>query len=162
MIFAPPVKDILLEVKYCRNPLCVKGLSRLLIRSLKKVHHKSPPWDAVGYVPAFPLKDKERGFNQGAMLAREVARYFRVPLVNFLKKIKEGPAQASLSLSGRALNVAGSFRVRERAPLFYKHVLLVDDVMTTASTLNECARELSLAGIPRVSVASLMSVPEVS
>lgn len=156
------MKDLLLEMKYCRNPLYAKGLSRLLIHALKKQKNKIPPWDAVSYVPAFPLKSKERGFNQSGLMAREIARYWRLPLVTFLKKSKEGPAQAGLSLSERALNVAGSFRVKEAALSSYKHVLLVDDVMTTASTLNECARELSLAGIPRISVASLMSVPEVS
>ena len=156
------MKDLLLEMKYCRNPLYAKGLSRLLIHALKKQKYKIPPWDAVSYVPAFPLKYKERGFNQSALLAKEVARYWRLPLVNLLKKSKEGPAQASLSLSHRALNVAGSFRVKEVPCSSCKHVLIVDDVMTTASTLNECARELSLSGVPRVSVASLMSVPEVS
>ena len=160
--FVSPVKDLLLEMKYCRNPLYVKGLSRLLIHALKKIQRKIPPWDAVTYVPAFPLKDKERGFNQSALLAREVARYLNLPLITVLKKTKEGQPQASLSLSGRALNVAGTFQLNPRAPASYNHVLLVDDVMTTGSTLNECARELSLSGIPRVSAASLMSVPEVS
>ena len=149
-------------MKYCRNPLYVKGLSRLLIHALKKQKNKIPPWDAVSYVPAFPLKNKERGFNQSALLAKEIARYWNLPLVSFLKKSKEGQAQASLSLSERALNVAGTFRVNNRNFSSYRHILIVDDVMTTASTLNECARELSLSGIPRVSVASLMSVPEVS
>jgi ComF family protein len=102
-------------------------------------------------VPLHPRRLRARSFNQAATLAREVARELCAPLaMRGLERIRDTPSQTGLDRPERRRNIAGAFRSRIVEPLDAP-ILLVDDVVTTGSTLEEAARTLRRAGAPTVS-----------
>ncbi len=110
---------------------------------------------AVIPVPLSLTRRRERGFNQAELLAREVAVCRGLSLVtDVLVRGRHTRRQARLSPRERQANVAGAFQVAPagRAQLQEGHVLLVDDVLTTAATAQDCVRALCGAGVRAVSV----------
>jgi len=97
----------------------------------------------------------QRGFNQSALVARELGKAtgHRSEL-RVLKRVKPTPALKGMSLRQRRKVVAGAFAVDESAELEGRTVVLVDDVLTTGSTANACARALKRAGAERVELVS--------
>lgn len=112
---------------------------------------------AVVPVPLAASRARERGFNQSASIGRVLARAWGIPAWDdLLSRIRATPSQTRLTPGERLTNVAGAFRVdpaaRER--LRGAHVVLVDDVVTTAATLNACAAALVAGGARIVSYAT--------
>ena len=108
-------------------------------------------------VPLGAGRLRERGYNQSALIAREAARAWEVPAWDdVLVRARATQAQARLTAGDRLTNVAGAFRVADgaRARLRGAHVVLVDDVVTTAATLNACAAALVAGGARIVSYAT--------
>ncbi len=106
-------------------------------------------------VPLSAARLRERGFNQAELLARAVAGRRGWPLLaGVLVRERHTRRQARLAPRERAANVAGAFQVRaaSRVSLEDKHLLLVDDVLTTAATAQDCVRALCQAGVRAVSV----------
>ena len=110
--------------------------------------------DAVIPVPLGIKGLRERGFNQSLLLAKVISENAKIPLViDGLMKIRETHPQVGLSAKERAKNLKGAF---SSTGDFHKmKLLLVDDVMTTGATANECARQLLKAGAEDVSVLTL-------
>lgn len=96
-------------------------------------------------VPLHKKRYKWRGFNQAEILANEIGRISGMPVFNLLERISYKKPQMELSREERLKNVEDAFRVIESARITPK-ILLVDDVATTLSTLNECAAALKAAG----------------
>ncbi len=93
-----------------------------------------------------------RGFNQSRMLADDLSRQLGgIPVAPMLRRLRATPAQSGLPAARRGANVRGAFIARPPACRL-RHVALVDDVMTTGTTLDACARALKKAGIARVDV----------
>ncbi len=108
-------------------------------------------------VPLSRVRMRERGFNQAELLARAVAGVRGLPLVlGVLGRDRHTRRQARLSPPERKTNVSRAFRVvsERRACIDGVHVLLVDDVLTTASTVQDCVRALCLGGARAVSVVT--------
>ena len=100
-------------------------------------------------VPLAAARERERGFNQSAELARALAPRFGIPVWDdVIERPRRTTSQTRLTPEQRLYNVAHAFRVVAGAPakLYGAHVMLVDDVVTTAATLNECASTLWNAG----------------
>jgi len=103
--------------------------------------------DIIIPVPLFPEKQKKRGFNQASVLAKELARQKDIELIEGqLIKVKRTLPQTSLEASDRRKNLKGAFEVVHDQRIKGKTVLLVDDVYTTGSTLQECSLVLMKAG----------------
>lgn len=109
--------------------------------------------DALTFVPLSRNKLKDRKFNQAELLARNVSRITGIPLFRTLDKSEPTRPQAELSREERLINVRGSFDYEET--IHRDRVLLIDDVFTTGSTVDECSRVLKTAGADRVYVATL-------
>lgn len=109
---------------------------------------------AVVPVPLHPRRERERGFNQSALLAGAVAAALGVPAVPALRRIRATRQQARLHAHERAANLAGAFQADARL-LPPGPVLLLDDVITTGSTLLACRDALHGAGVTRVYFAAL-------
>ena len=114
------------------------------------------PSDAL-LVPA-PLHRRRlwsRGFNQSAIVARELSRRTGVAVaVDALRRIRPTPPLKGMGMRQRRRTVAGAFRANGSAELRGRTVVLVDDVFTTGSTANACARILKRAGAGRVDLIS--------
>lgn len=110
------------------------------------------PFDRILPMPLHPDRLCERGFNQAAELARQIGKILRTPvdLDSCHRRLPTAP-QAELPLKQRRRNVRGAFECH--ADLTGLAILLVDDVMTTGATLDECARTLKLHGAKSVTVA---------
>jgi ComF family protein len=111
--------------------------------------------DGVVPVPLSAARLRERGFNQAELLARAVAAHRRQPLLaNALTRARDTRHQARLTSSDRRRNVSGAFAVSDgaREEIQDKHILLVDDVLTTAATAQDCVRALCFGGARSVSL----------
>lgn len=110
-------------------------------------------------VPLHTGRLRQRGCNQALELAKPLARAFGLPLpVQGLHRVRATLAQSELDAGARRRNVRGAFAVSRGARL-PDHVAVVDDVMTTGSTLAECARMLKRSGVQRVDVWALARAP---
>lgn len=102
-------------------------------------------------MPMHPRRLRQRGFNQAMELGRAIANRYQLPL-NYTSLIRHRHTdiQAGLAASERQKNVRHAFKLIK--PVNYDHVVLIDDVMTTGSTVNEAAKVLKKHGIPQVDV----------
>jgi competence protein ComFC len=103
-------------------------------------------FDAIVPVPLHPAKRRERGFNQAALLARSLSGRTSLPVVLALERVRYTQTQTAFDRAERMQNLYNAFRLRRREDVQGLRVLLVDDVLTTGSTLSECARVLKRAG----------------
>ncbi len=111
-----------------------------------------PSFDCLIPIPLDWKKKWERGFNQSNILASFLKSFLNCPIQEWLKKRKATPAQSLLAKRDRERNLLNSFRVAHSNRLDGKNVLLVDDIYTTGTTVNECARILKGNGACTVSV----------
>jgi ComF family protein len=113
-------------------------------------------YERVIPVPLHRRRLRWRGFNQAALLGKAVARRIKCPLdVVTLARIRDTPPQTSQDSMQRRHNVHGAFVVTRPHRIANRSLLLVDDVITTGATLDECARTLRAAGARRVDVFTL-------
>jgi ComF family protein len=106
-------------------------------------------------VPLHRTRLWQRGFNQSALVARELSRRLGIkadPML--LRRIRRTPPLKGMSPLQRRKTVAGAFRVRDKSAVAGRTVVLVDDVLTTGSTADACARTLKRAGAARVELVS--------
>jgi ComF family protein len=109
-------------------------------------------FDLVTFVPMSPRDRRERGFNQAELLARGVARRLRRPVRKTLEKVRLTPPQGRLTARQRRTNLRDAFGLLRYGG---ERVLLVDDIGTTGSTAEECARALKRGGYPSVVVLTV-------
>ena len=94
-------------------------------------------------IPLHKKKFKERGFNQAELLSLEVAKYFELAcLNNIIIRIKKTKSQMSLNPIYRRKNIKGAFVCDKPEIIKDKKIILIDDVCTTSSTLEECAKAI--------------------
>ena len=109
-------------------------------------------------VPLHKSKRSERGFNQAELIARAAVKRLPQPIevaTGVLVRQRATISQVGLSREQRVANVSDAFRVRDRRRVQGRSVIVVDDVMTTGTTLSECARVLKQAGAERVWAATV-------
>jgi len=125
-------------------------LADLLARRL--VAMGAPRPQLIVPVPLHRRRYWRRGFNQAALLSADVSRWFgALPWLDAMRRLRATAVQSELPADRRSGNVRGAFALRW-LPAGTTHVALIDDVMTTGATLNECARVLLQAGVRRVDV----------
>lgn len=115
-----------------------------------------PRADCLVPVPLHPQRLREREYNQALLLSDVLGRRLQLEVIpDGLERIRETPPQTGLSLEDRRRNVRRAF-VAKRPKLIENHpVLLIDDVLTTGATVNECARALKRAGAKAVYVLTV-------
>jgi len=112
-------------------------------------------------IPLHTSRLRERGFNQAALLASDIGRVLGIPVaLQALLRHTTGPHQAELAAGARKSNIRGVFSGGPKVADLPAHVVLVDDVMTTGSTLSEAARTLLEGGVKRVDCWVLARAPK--
>ena len=118
-------------------------------------------FDLVTWVPVSKERRRERGYDQSELLAKEMCRHWDTVPLRTLEKTQHNPAQSGLnSPEQRRANVLGVYEAVKRENFAGKRVLLVDDILTTGSTVQEAARVLKLAGAEDVTVLTLAAARE--
>ena len=140
--------------KYDRKFWVEPFLGELLVQAA--LPHLNDEWNLIVPVPLHPTKEREREFNQASRLAAILAERSGLELnEKALRRVKMTNTQTALSRKERAENVERAFEVRN-GQLTGKCVILIDDVLTTGATTNECAKELIKAGAARVCVWTVL------
>ncbi len=153
--YADAVKNLVRRFKYDGE----KYLAEFFVEMLKPVFLKHIGYaDAIVFVPSTKRKIRQRGYNQGEILAKEFSSFCKIPVVKVLEKVKETESQVGLNLKERMKNLKGSFKVTERSQVKGKRILLIDDVLTTGSTVETVAEQLKKAGAREIIVLTVASV----
>lgn len=160
--FSAPASTLVKSFKFRQMPALAKGFARHMLGCL-------PEGFSVDFIIPVPLASsriRQRGFNQAWVLSQELRRQWSlkrsfskteelIPLPaarwDLVSRVIDTPVQHSLDRAARQANLRGAFLVHDPKMIKNKHVLLVDDVMTTAATLNELARTVKNAGASRAS-----------
>jgi len=153
--YAFPVDRLVQALKY-RHQLSVATFFAAEVRALGQT--RAGDVDLVLPMPLHPRRLAERGFNQAVEIARPLAQTCGLPMeLGLISKVRDTPAQASLGRDERLLSPHGVFRCD--CALDGRHVLVVDDVMTTGATLNELALCLKRHGARRVTNVVVARTP---
>lgn len=135
-----PAATMIKKMKYGNLPFLAKGASAFLIAQFIKLEWPMP--DVIIPTPISWTHKIERGFNQSDLIATEMGKALKCPVSNFLKRTAGDYSQAGLSLTQRKKLSAKGFKLNQYQNLEGRNILLVDDVMTSGSTLECCAEAL--------------------
>ncbi|HEX4630677.1 MAG TPA: ComF family protein [Chthoniobacterales bacterium] len=148
------VRRLVHQFKYARQRHLRHPVAFWLRETLNDSRLRDRRFDLIVPVPLHPARERERGFNQAELLADLVAAWTNLPTRNVLERIRYTTTQTAYDRAERMENLHGAFRLRKNRDVRGLHVLLIDDVLTTGSTLSECARVLRKAGAVSVHAAT--------
>jgi competence protein ComFC len=149
LVFTRTLRELIHHLKYTDRVSLAKPLGDILKECLDR---EAFTGDVVVPVPLHRSRERVRGYNQAKLIAARLGRPVESGLV---RRCKNTPSQTGLTRNQRVRNLAGAFEVRDRVN---GSVILVDDVYTTGSTMNEIARTLKRAGARRVEVLTVARV----
>lgn len=122
----------------------------------KCIDEKQISCDIITWVPLSRRRKRSRGYDQAQLIARQISGILGLDCVPCLKKLRNNPAQSGTgSAKKRRENVEGIYAPLCPEQIQGKHILLVDDVVTTGATLSQCAKVLTKAGAAKVTAVSL-------
>lgn len=156
-IYGGAVRDMILTLKYKQGTYLVPELAKLL-EGCVRASYSDERIDAVCPVPLYPTKERERGYNQAALIAKEMCKRLKLAYMpELLERVRYTPTQTKLNSEARKENVSGAFASPDSATdyVYGRNILLIDDVFTTGATCSECAIELKRKHAGRVLVASV-------
>lgn len=148
------VRRILHEFKYGHQIHLRHPVADWLAETLHDPRLDGRRFDLVVPVPLHPARKRERGFNQAELLAQLLSTRARLRMREPLERIRYTTTQTAFDRTERMENLRNAFRLRKKADVRGLRVLLIDDVLTTGSTLSECARVLKAAGAISVHAAT--------
>lgn len=144
-------RGIAMRLKYGRKV----ALARTMSRFMRPLLGELPDGALFVPVPLHRWRLWRRGFNQSAIVARNLSRMTGLPVdMEALARVRSTPPLKGMTMRQRRRTVAGAFKAKPGAELRGRTVVLVDDVLTTGSTANACARALKRAGATRVELVS--------
>ncbi len=150
--YQSPLKEAIGLLKYRGKTHMAPALAHLIAQT-----HPSPSnVDVLIAVPLHPNRLREREYNQALLLAHHLGRQWNLPvLIDVLRRTRPTPPQTSLTRRERLKNLRRCFAVATPSAVEGKTTLLIDDVFTTGTTVNECAKALRKAGAEAVYVQTL-------
>ncbi|MCF6264005.1 MAG: ComF family protein [Xanthomonadales bacterium] len=155
-----PMDKLIQAFKFQGDLAIGRVLSALMQKQIKILAAEAMP-TAIISIPLHHSRLHERGFNQSALLAADLAKGLETPLLgNFLLREKPSPPQSELDAKSRKKNIRGVFSLNPQETKLPGHVVLVDDVMTTGSTLSEAAGILLAGGVKRVDCWVIARAPK--
>ena len=156
--FSDRVQAIIHHFKYNHRTYLAKKIATFMAEKMKSLTNVVDI-DLLIPVPLHKKRLKNRGYNQSHLLCQSISSYTSIPLdVSSLIRIKNTKSQTKLNMEQRMENVAGAFQVTNRTKIVGKKILLVDDVITTGSTINACAEQLAVNGAQKIYALSAAKV----
>jgi len=160
-IYGHPLDLLVANLQFGRSLAAGRVLAELWLDAIAEAAPARP--DLLVPVPLHASRLRERGYNQALELAKPLAGALRIALdERVLSRVRATTAQSNLDAKTRRRNLRGAFAFNPDvlSELKMAHVALVDDVMTTGTTLRECARVLKRTGVARVDVWVLARAPK--
>ena len=162
-LYQDRMKAAIHALKYEKLHPAARGLGKLLAHAIAQLAGEAPVEMLVIPVPLHRSKFADRGFNQARALAEQALAFLRkshpqwrlVLAPGTLMRLRATESQAGLTIRERRLNVRGAFSVSDPAAVAAKHILLIDDILTTGATARAAAQALVRAGAATVRVATL-------
>lgn len=148
------IGELIVNFKYRKDTLLAHFFGCWIYEKIKTQYTNI---DVIVPVPMYWLKKIKRGYNQAEMLGLELSHHLNIPMkTNILKRSKSGENQAGQSRTIRYKGVKELYFVNRKYN--FKNILLIDDVVTTGSTLSECAKVLKESGCEKVFCATIAGV----
>jgi len=159
-IYNDVIRQAIHNFKYNSRPKHGVFLGSLMADHASEVLPHNITIDTVIPIPLHKAKQRERGFNQAEILARAICTQLNLDLdISALERTRNTSRQADLNLVERAENLKGAFTVQDPSAVSGKSILLIDDILTTGSTIQACRAELLACGANRVLSYSLSHAP---
>jgi ComF family protein len=155
--FKQPLSSLIKALKYQHHSRAAKFLAQMLFFHVNVDYQKI---DCISFVPIHFQKVKKRGYNQGQLIAQELALWSQKPCLDLLIKNKNSQSQASISDKEKRLKrLADSFNISAlyKNALSNKNILLIDDVITTGATINSVSLVLKNNGAKSITTLALAS-----
>ncbi len=150
-------KNGILNWKYTKNIDSTRFWAQAVAGACKESFHDID-FDLITFVPQTENDMLEKGYNQGELLAVAVGIYMDIPVIKVLDKLYDSPRQHSMPRIKRSGNVFGVFEPIDKFSVPGKTILIIDDILTTGSTLEECAKMLKLYDAEAVYCAVIAQV----
>lgn len=149
------VRKLILDYKFNEKSYLYKTFVNFLLKN-EKIFENIKKYDKIIPVPISKKRNKERGYNQSMLIADEIANKTNLGLVNnCLIKTKNIIEQSKLNKEDRQQNIQGVYSLQNERLITNKKILLVDDIYTTGSTVNECCKILQQANPKTIGVLVL-------
>lgn len=161
-VYRNELREIVHLLKYERMPSLAAPLGAMLARTIAQLKHTGEEALVIA-VPLFPAKERQRGYNQAALIAdaaisqmKRTHPTWRLKAAHHaIRRVKDTESQFGLTPSGRRKNLRGAFAVPDSEKVRGRAVILVDDIYTTGATARGCADVLRRAGAEKVFVATV-------
>lgn len=149
------IRSQILSLKFQEKPYIYKTIAYFL-ENRQKSFEKLKKYDIILIVPISRKRQKERGYNQSELIAKEISKIINAKIAHkILFKIKNTVPQSTLNKKQREENAKGAYKAKNTNKIQNKKILIIDDIYTTGNTVNECAKELVEAGIKRSNIGVL-------
>lgn len=150
-----PIQRLIHRMKYSDQPLIGYQLGRQAAMEVQDTDF----FDGIELIipiPLHPRRLRERGYNQSEYIARGISDYTGIPVdTSHVTRVRNTPKQAMQSGEGRKHNVEDAFGVNHPEQMYHKHILLVDDLVTTGETARSCIRAMRLFRGAKITVFAL-------
>lgn len=145
-IYNQPLRKCIHLLKYRNKTRLAQPLGQLMVNYMKQ-YYNNQKFNLLIPVPLHPSRLKERGFNQSKLLAEPISKFFNIPLAShLLKRVQNTRSQFELTKHERQENLKNAFAVTHPELVWEKSILLIDDISTTGTTINECTKPLLASG----------------
>ncbi len=143
LIYNRFVRDRIRNYKFNGKNYLYRPFGEIILNTYYKSHIKI---DKIAFVPMYRRKEALRGYNQAELLGKYLSKKLDKPLVKDLVKIKNTGDQSHSNKLERIENLRHSFKIKDKKPINGLRILLIDDIITTGGTMDECSRVLKEAG----------------
>ena len=146
------IRKLILDYKFHEKPYIYVCFVNFILKN-KKIFEKLQSYDTIIPVPISKKRMKERGYNQSLLIAKNLSKELNISLqVNCLLKTKNIIEQSKLNKEQRKENIQNVYELKNGEILNNKQILLIDDIYTTGSTVNECSKILQQAKPEKIDV----------
>lgn len=154
------IREQIINYKFNNEAYKYRAISNFILNNfiLKdfKLFQTLNNYNVIIPVPVSKKRFKERGYNQSELIAKQIAKGLnKIVLNDCLYKVKNIVAQSTLNKEQREKNIKDAYKLKNNQQLFNKNILLIDDIFTTGSTVNECSRILQYAKPNRIGVLTI-------
>lgn len=154
-LYSGVVRSIILNYKFNDNAYLYKTFANFLLKNTNFVENIKR-YDIIMPVPLSKKRKKIRGYNQSELIAKQISYITKVTMdTKSIKKVKNIVAQSTLNKEERQNNIEGAYIIKNKNNIQNKNILIVDDIYTTGSTVNECSKILKQAGSKNIGVLTI-------